>query len=317
MQIWALIVDSFREARDRKIFWVLIAISVLVAVAMSAVSFDDTGINLLFGLKTIAYDQFQMGGSMEPTQLRRAFAAGGAVNIMDSYMGLIGLSLAIVATAGIFPNFMERGAIDVVLAKPLPRWKLFVGKYIGSMAFVLVQATIFIVLTFLVIGLRWKTWLPGYLLGIPLLVIMFSYIYCVCALVGVMTRSTLTAILLSFAAWFVFFIPQAAYGIFQFVPEWKESKVFPVVKAVRWVLPKTADIAYIAARWTGANEAVDALPRQPPAGFDPEYDARVKRVQGLTEAQLSITAAKSIGSSLAFELLIVLWAMRRFCRLDF
>ena len=42
MQLWALIVDGFRESRDRKIFWVMIGISVLIAAVMACVGYDET-----------------------------------------------------------------------------------------------------------------------------------------------------------------------------------------------------------------------------------------------------------------------------------
>ena len=48
MQFWALIVDSFRHTRDRKIFWVMIGISLLIATAMSLISFDEKGITIFF-----------------------------------------------------------------------------------------------------------------------------------------------------------------------------------------------------------------------------------------------------------------------------
>ena len=50
MQFWALIVDSFHEARDRKIFWVLIGITLLVATLMLCIGFKEVRVTILFGL---------------------------------------------------------------------------------------------------------------------------------------------------------------------------------------------------------------------------------------------------------------------------
>ena len=40
---------------------------------------------------------------------------------------------------------------------------------------------------------------------IPLVVCSYSYLFCVCVLVGVMTRSTIAAILLTLLFWFICF----------------------------------------------------------------------------------------------------------------
>ena len=53
MQFWALIVDSFRESRDRKIFWVMLGLSLLIAAAMSCISFEQGRVNFLFGAKVV------------------------------------------------------------------------------------------------------------------------------------------------------------------------------------------------------------------------------------------------------------------------
>jgi ABC-type transport system involved in multi-copper enzyme maturation permease subunit len=127
MQFWALIVDSFRHTRDRKIFWVMIGISVLIAVAMSLISFDEKGISLLFRWHFEA-PQYRAG-----TDDQRVFVASIlTLHLIGNYIGFAGVILGLVSTAGILPDLMRPGAIDVVLAKPLSRAKLFLGKYLGS-----------------------------------------------------------------------------------------------------------------------------------------------------------------------------------------
>ena len=138
MQFWALIVDSLRESLDRKIFWVLAGISLLVAAAMFCVGFEPTKVDIMFGLWEFETE------ILDPTaEVGRGNIASIAVTCMDIVVGWIGVMLAIIATAGFFPAFMQRGAVDVLLSKPMSRAKVFLGKYLGSMVFVLLQATLF------------------------------------------------------------------------------------------------------------------------------------------------------------------------------
>ena len=139
MQLWAIIVDSFREAKAKKLFWALLAISTLVAAAMACVGFDENGWSFFFGAITKA----------DPSVFIEIPAADAAAAIMGAlvsnilvgtYIGWVGIVICLIGTAGMFPSLVEPGAVDVVVSKPLPRSLLFLARYVGSLAFVFVQA---------------------------------------------------------------------------------------------------------------------------------------------------------------------------------
>ena len=50
--------------------------------------------------------------------------------------GTLRTALTLVWTAGFVPTFLEPGAASVLLAKPVERWQLLLGKYVGVLAFV-------------------------------------------------------------------------------------------------------------------------------------------------------------------------------------
>lgn len=309
MQFWALIVDSFRESLDRKIFWVIGLITLLVAGAMFCIGFEPGKLTILFGMWEIETQRFTLGGV-----IRADMIATITVDlIMDTVVGWIGITLAIIATAGFFPAFLERGAVDVVLSKPMSRYKLFLFKYAGTMVFVLFHATAFVVLTFLVIGFRWGVWLPGYLLAIPLLVLLFSYLYCISVWVAVAFRSTVAAVLLTLGAWVFFFGVQSLEDTFDMFPTWKEHRtVYNAVRTARWIVPKTQDITYLARKWAGAGASADIMPS--PGKADRQLIERASKIE---ENRMGVNPLYTIGSSLLFEAVIVLLAMWKFSRTDY
>ncbi|MEK6797563.1 MAG: ABC transporter permease [Planctomycetota bacterium] len=311
MQIPALIVDSFRESLDRKIFWVMLAVSLVVAAAMSCVGFAPGMVDVFFGSWRIETDVFTVGG-----ELRTDLIATVAVDyILDTVVGSIGTILALIATAGFFPAMLERGAIEVVLSKPIARWKLFLGRYFGAMMFVLVHATVFVASTFLVLGLRWGTWMPAYLLCIPLMVLLFSYLYCVSALAAVWSRSATAAIVLSLGAWVFFAGVQGIDDCFILYPKLAEHQRGHVLATTaRWMVPKTQDLIYNAKRWTRAAGGMELVPASASATADPELLRGAARVE---QARLEIPAYQTIGSSLLSEAAIVLLAMWKFSRRDY
>ncbi|UCE59298.1 MAG: ABC transporter permease [Phycisphaerales bacterium] len=310
MQYWALLVDSFRESRDRKIFWLMLVISIMVAGAMLCVGFEPGKVTFLFGMWEHETSYFT-----DVTGLKTDLIAGIVVDgIMDTVLGWIGVTLAIIATAGLFPSWMERGAIDVVVSKPIARWELFLGRYLGGLAFVLFQATVFVLLTFLVAGVRWGTWLPGYLLAIPLVVLLFSYLYCVSVSVAVVFRSTVAAILLTLVVWISFTGVQTLDDLVTFkYTEWQEQRsVYRSVHLARWIVPKTQDMTHIAKKWSGAAPVDEFLPE--PAEEDRANYELAARIEA---ARMALNPVYTIGSSLLFEVVLLILAMWRFSRMDF
>jgi len=309
MQFWALVRDSFRESLDRKIFWVMLFVSLVVAGAMFCISFEPHEISVLFGTWVIKTDVLTVGD-----RLRKDFIALIVVDgIMDTMLGWVGVILSLIATAGFFPSLMRRGTVDVMLSKPIARWQLFLGKYFGSMAFVAVHATIFVVLTFLVCGIRWGVWLPGYLLSIPLIVILFSYLYCISVLVAIPTRSSVAAVLVTLGAWVCFAGIQVTDDQFASSPSWQQYRsAYAVSRVARWIVPKTSDITLKAKQWARAASSSDLIVQQ-----DFDSDGSVDRAMKIERRRMAIPAVYTIGSSLVFETVVVLIAIRLFSRRDY
>src|SRR5205814_3639124 len=121
--------------------------------------------------------------------------------IVDGWLTWGMLILAMVSTAGIFPDFLSGGAIDLFISKPISRLRLFLTKYLCGMLFVLLQVTIFAIVAFIVVGVRGTMWEPRLFLAIPIVLCMFSYLYAISILFGVLTRSTVAALLMTILTW--------------------------------------------------------------------------------------------------------------------
>ena len=105
--------------------------------------------------------------------------------------------LALISTASIVPDMVTGGSIDILLSKPIGRTRLFLTRYFTGLLFVTVQVAVFTIASIVVVGIRGGSWEPWFLLAIPLVVIFFSYLFCICALVGLLTRSTIVALLVT------------------------------------------------------------------------------------------------------------------------
>jgi ABC-type transport system involved in multi-copper enzyme maturation permease subunit len=114
-----------------------------------------------------------------------------------------GILLALIWTASFLPTFLEPTSVSVLLAKPVPRWSLLVGKYLGVLAFVLFQAVVFVGGTWLALGVRTGVWEPLYLLCVPMLLIHFAVFFSFSALLAVATRNAAACVIGTLFFWMI------------------------------------------------------------------------------------------------------------------
>jgi ABC-type transport system involved in multi-copper enzyme maturation permease subunit len=194
-QTLAIFIDAYRELNSRKLFWIVLALSVAVVAALAIPSNNERGIGA-FGLTADL-----------PFLSTKAVSPGGFYKFLFSWFGInLWLAwgatiLALISTAGMIPEMVSSGAVELVLSKPISRLRLFLTKYAAGLMFVALQATVFAVGAILVIGFRGGVWDARPLMAIPLMVLFFSYLFSVCALVGMLTRSTLLALLATILVW--------------------------------------------------------------------------------------------------------------------
>lgn len=194
-QTMALLVDAYRELNHKKMFWVVLILSGIVMTGFSILGVNDHTLTIL-GREPLG-DLSKAGVS--PLTLYKYLFSTLVVGFWLTWLAAL---LALISTAGIFPDFLSSGAIDLYLAKPISRVRLFFTKYVAGLLFVTLQVTLFSLLSFLILGLRAGLWQPGLFLAIPLVVLFFSYLFAICTFLGVWTRSTVAALLLTLLAWF-------------------------------------------------------------------------------------------------------------------
>lgn len=206
IQTLAILHDAYRELNSKKLFWITMALSAIVVGIFGAIGFDERGVSVFWKHFRSPY----LNTTFLPIEqlYKNLFITLG----VQWWLGYFALILALISTAPMFPDFLSGGAVDLYLARPLGRARLFLTKYTVGMLFVALQVAIFCVASFFVIGLRAGAWVPGLFLAIPIVVLIYSYLWSICALAGTVTRSTIAALLITLVSWFLIFGVQAAEG---------------------------------------------------------------------------------------------------------
>lgn len=214
-QTLALLLDAYRELNAKKLFWITLILSGLVILMIAAMGLGREGYSVFGWTIPLPFgDYFEYLTDEQLAEARISFYKGVFHEIGVTYwLTWAAIILAIISTAGLFPSLMTSGTIDTLLTKPISRLRLFLTKYLLGLGFVALQVAVFSVGGFIVIGVRASAWEPSIFLAIPIVVLFFSYLYAICVLIGVFTRSTLLAVMLTILAWFGMFIINYADNI--------------------------------------------------------------------------------------------------------
>lgn len=177
----ALIVDTFREAMARKIFWGLFAVSGLMLLFFLFIMRIDvvegaTATISLFG---------QTDGRTQDVVLltRQVYSA------IAAFLYTFGMFLAIFASANLIPSVLEPGRIELMLSKPVTRTHLLLGRYAGNILVVALNVTFLVTGIWLIFGWKTGVWDTGFLVTIPLTLLLFAVLLCVVVWAGVLWES--------------------------------------------------------------------------------------------------------------------------------
>ncbi len=218
-QTTALLIDGYRQVNDKKLFWITLGLSGLVVAIIAMLGVTPEGLKILiWELKNPVFN----ATVMPPAEFYKYVFTTLGISIWLAWIASI---LALVSTGSIFPDFLAQGSVDLVLSRPIGRVKLFFVKYLSGLLFAALQVTVFTVGSFLVIGVRGGVWEPGLFIAIPVFVLFFSYLFSICVFLGVLSRSSMLAILVTILLWFCLFIVNSTDGMVSMIKAQMEVKV--------------------------------------------------------------------------------------------
>ena len=109
---------------------------------------------------------------------------------------------AILVTAPIIPKCSIPVSLSLLLSKPVSRSLMFLAKFVGGCAFILINVTYLIVGLWAIVGLRLGIWSQGLLLCIPIFLFLFAIYYSVSAFSGVVWRNAVVCVVMTVVFWF-------------------------------------------------------------------------------------------------------------------
>lgn len=129
-------------------------------------------------------------------------AIGGLIYLMLKFgVGVAGVLAGLFVTSTIIPQTFEAGAVDLLFSKPVVRSGVYLTKFIGGCAFVLIMAVYFVGGIWLLAGWRFGLW-NGYLLAtVPVFVFIFAVYYSISCLAGAYWRNPIVSVTMAVLFW--------------------------------------------------------------------------------------------------------------------
>lgn len=199
--VLAILLDSYRALKAQRLFKTVLGLSLVVIIGFASFGFNEQGMSFFFGLLDVESEYIYEGSTWAKTLYLGIFS----YFIVSIWLGWAATILALISTSSIYPSFLSEGAVELTMSKPVRRTTMFFTKYLGGLMFVFLQVGLFCIGAFLVVGWRVGEWNVTIFLAIPLVTLFFSYLFCVNVFFGVLTRSTLVALLFTVLFWFTTF----------------------------------------------------------------------------------------------------------------
>ncbi|MCB9209079.1 MAG: ABC transporter permease subunit [Ignavibacteriales bacterium] len=221
---------TIREALSRKIIVTFFAISTFVliifALLFTFVPFED-----LSGM-------VRSNGS-DPINIATEIVKGLKLFVVAPLFGG-GLFLSIFSASSFIPNMLEKGVVDLIVSKPISRTQIILGKFLGGVLIVLINIAYLIIILWILIGLKFNIWDIALLSSILTITFTFASLYALIILVGILTQSSILAMMLSYIIFFVLSpILTARDTISTFL---NSSLMEWIMDILYYIIPKTSEL---------------------------------------------------------------------------
>jgi ABC-type transport system involved in multi-copper enzyme maturation permease subunit len=229
----ALVRDTFREAFSRKIFWGFFGCSTAL---------------ILFFIFILRIDVVQgavatvsLFGNTSPARNVQKIVrqAHGAI---AAFLFTAGMFLAVFASAGLIPSVFEPGRIELLLSKPVERYHILIGRYIGNLLVIALNVFYLVFTVWLIFGLKTGVWTYGFLWSSALTLFVFAILLTVVVLIGVLWESAVIATMVTFGLMLVSPI-LAQKPLLERLLTSETSR--NIVRTLYYVLPKVFDLGRI------------------------------------------------------------------------
>ena len=197
----AIVGATVREGFARKTILGFFAVSTLLIVLMLLVCMFNGST-----LQSLATDHVKNGRRGPDPSIAGLTLLEFVWMIISYVLIFIVVLVGLFVTSSFVTSIMEKGTIDLLLSKPVPRWWYLTGRYLGGVGIIFVEVLYLVLGLWLAAGLTLGIWSSAFPTAALFITLIFAGVYAVATLVGVVSRSSWLAVILVIVTYIVMFL---------------------------------------------------------------------------------------------------------------
>lgn len=244
-QVRALVAYTVRESLHRwTLITYLLGITFFLLLMATAVNLDIVEGTLasarLFG------QDVQIGDmQIQVADVVRYFQVG-----VITILYIVGVVLALFLTSNYVPELAREGWVDLLVAQPVSRSTLLLGRALGSVTVVSIGIVYLVGGSWLVLRLKTGLGSMGFLLAGLVILLAYSACYSATVLFGIITRNGPVSGMAGFMVWIAGHVLAAPHRF----PEWRvalpagwqRTSATAITEMLYWILPKNQGLGELA-----------------------------------------------------------------------
>ena len=244
----ALVRDTFREAFARKIFWGFFGCSTAVILFFIFLMKIDV---VEGALATVSL----FGKEMRAQEVENIVR--GVQGALAAFLYGFGLFLAVFASAGLIPTIFEPGRIELLLSKPVSRYHILLGRYLGNLLVIAFNMLYLVLSVWIILGIKTDIWTHQFLYSAGLTIFVFAVLLTIVVLIAVLSESAVLSTMVTFGVMIAGLIVAQKSTIERLLTsEWSRN----VVRVLYYTLPKVWDLGNIGRKLVTGVPIEDWMP---------------------------------------------------------
>jgi ABC-type transport system involved in multi-copper enzyme maturation permease subunit len=142
------------------------------------------------------------------------------------------------ATSTLFPAMLQKGAVELILCRPIPRWRIITARFLGGVSIMAFNASYLFLGVWIVLGSKSGVWNSGFPISTLFAVFAFVVLFSAMTTVSVATENGPAGLLTAFAL--LFFSPVLAAHE-RITPAFSSELYRQIFRSLYWLVPKSAE----------------------------------------------------------------------------
>ncbi len=161
--------DTFEESIRNYMFLFFMVVSSAIIASIGLALNMDIVAGVIQGVTFF-------GEELEIPNMSVAQFVNGIQTGLAIIISTIGVFLALMATSTLFPLMIQKGSVELILCRPVPRWRLLAARFLGGTAIMALNTIYLMVGVWIMLGLKSDIWNTGFPMSSVFVVIAFVFL---------------------------------------------------------------------------------------------------------------------------------------------